>query len=117
MPTQAFRRQPSGNVGTALRASGSRRVAVVPESECPLAALILLAVVAIVVAVTIWRRRQVIMIYAPTLGLLYRGGRFERELPPGRYVWLDPLKRTKVVKNFDRRVARHVMAEHEQQPR
>lgn len=64
----------------------------------PVAGLILLAVGALVVAVAIWRRRDVTTIYPPTLGLLYRDGRFERELPPGRYVWLDPLKRTKVVK-------------------
>lgn len=61
-------------------------------------ALVLLAIAVIVVAVAIWRRREVTTIYPPMVGLLYRDGRFERELPPGRYAWLDPLKRTRVVK-------------------
>jgi regulator of protease activity HflC (stomatin/prohibitin superfamily) len=54
--------------------------------------------VAAIVAALLWRRRDVTIIYPPIVGLLYRDGRFERELPPGRYVWFDPLKRTKVVK-------------------
>lgn len=51
-----------------------------------------------VAAVAIWRRRDVSVIYPPTVGLLYRDGRFERELPPGRYAFFDPFKRTRVVK-------------------
>jgi len=41
--------------------------------------------------------RKSATIYAPAIGLLYRDGLFERELPPGRHVWFDPLRRTRVV--------------------
>src|SRR5688500_6712313 len=45
----------------------------------------------------LWQTRQVTVIYPPKVGLLYRNGAFERELPPGRYVRFDPMKRTKIV--------------------
>lgn len=69
-----------------------------PEVSDFIVGLILTAIVAFAAAVVIWRRCDVTIIYPPTVGLLYRDGQFQRELPPGRYVWLDPLKRTKVVK-------------------
>lgn len=62
--------------------------------------LILIAILLIVVvaAIAIWRNREVTIIYPPSAGLLFHDGRFERELPPGRYAWLDPFGRNKVVK-------------------
>lgn len=60
--------------------------------------LFLLLVIALVATILLWRAfRQVTILYAPNVGLLYRDGRFVRELAPGRYVRFDPLKRTKVV--------------------
>jgi regulator of protease activity HflC (stomatin/prohibitin superfamily) len=43
------------------------------------------------------RARAVTTIYPSQVGLLYRDGRFERELPPGRHVRLDPFGRQKIV--------------------
>jgi regulator of protease activity HflC (stomatin/prohibitin superfamily) len=60
-------------------------------------AIIALTIVVIAVALAIWRRREVTTIYAPLVGLLYRDGRFERELAPGRYAWFDPFARRRVV--------------------
>ena len=60
-------------------------------------AIIALAIVVIAAALAVWRRREVTTIYAPLVGLLYRDGRFERELPPGRYAWFDPFARRRVV--------------------
>ena len=57
----------------------------------------LAAIVALVMALVLWSRRIVRVIYPPNVGLLYRDGRFERELPPGRYSYFDPFRRTKVV--------------------
>lgn len=45
-----------------------------------------------------WARRRVWTIYPPSVGLLYRNGRFDRELGPGRYGFFDPLRRVHVVK-------------------
>jgi regulator of protease activity HflC (stomatin/prohibitin superfamily) len=41
--------------------------------------------------------RKVEIVYPPELALLYRDGRFERELPPGRHVWFDAFHRTRTV--------------------
>lgn len=41
--------------------------------------------------------RRVAVIYPPNVGLLYRSGRFERELESGRHVFLDPFKRVHIV--------------------
>lgn len=60
--------------------------------------IVLAAVAAVFAAAVAWRGRVVTMVYPPMVGLLYRDGRFLRELPPGRYVRFDPLGRTKVVK-------------------
>jgi len=60
--------------------------------------LLLIAIVALAVGLVLWRGRKVTLIYPPNVGLLYRDGRFERELGPGRYVHIDPLGRTRVVK-------------------
>lgn len=60
--------------------------------------MILVIIVALVMLVLLLNARQVTVIYPPTVGLLYRNGRFERELGPGRYVFFDPIKRTRVVK-------------------
>ena len=60
--------------------------------------VILAAIVAGIALLSILGRRQVTVIYPPLVGLLYRNGRFERELPPGRYAFFDPFKRTKVLK-------------------
>lgn len=51
----------------------------------------------IVVLVTALSARQVTTIYPPNAGLLYRNGKFERELEPGRYAYFDFFKRTLVV--------------------
>jgi len=55
--------------------------------------IILVAIVAVATAI---RGRRVTTIYPPNVGLLYRSGRFERELEPGRYAFFDPFKRTLV---------------------
>ena len=60
-------------------------------------AIVALVIVVIAAALAAWRRRDVTTIYAPLVGLLYRDGRFERELPPGRYAWFDPFARRRVV--------------------
>lgn len=60
--------------------------------------LLLLTVVALFAGVTWWRARTVTIIYPPAIGLLYRDGTFRRELPPGRYVSFDPLRRSTIVK-------------------
>ena len=57
-----------------------------------------LIAVALVAFVLLLNARTVELIYPPNVGLLYRNGRFERELEPGRYVFFDPLKRTRIVK-------------------
>jgi regulator of protease activity HflC (stomatin/prohibitin superfamily) len=60
--------------------------------------LVLLAlVVALIAAGALLRMRTVATVYPPSVGLLYRDGRFERELPPGRYAWFDPFGRRKLV--------------------
>ena len=59
--------------------------------------ILILAAVTFVTAVWLWRAREVTIIYPPNVGLRYRDGRFERELPPGRYVRVDPFKRAKIV--------------------
>ncbi len=58
---------------------------------------VLIVLLAIVAFITLLNARRVTLIYPPNVGLLYRNGRFERELGPGRYVHFDPLKRTRVV--------------------
>ena len=63
----------------------------------PLEFLLLIAA-ALVVALVYRNARRVELIYPPEVGLLYRDGCFERELGPGRYVFFDPLKRTRTVK-------------------
>ena len=82
-----------------MRASGPRRAAVVPEGEylSMSPGLLLLILVVALVAVAVYRSgRRVDLIYPPNVGLLYRDGRFERELPPGRYSFFDPGKRVHV---------------------
>ncbi len=61
-----------------------------------LAVLLGLAAVAIA-ARLLWTSRAVTTVYAPNIGLLYRDGRFVRELAPGRYARFDPLRRTRIV--------------------
>ncbi len=60
--------------------------------------LLLLVAAAVLTALLVWRSREVTIIYPPAVGLLYRDGRFVRELPPGRYARFDLGKRTRVVK-------------------
>lgn len=60
--------------------------------------IFLIVIILAVMSVAIWQRRTVEIIYPPMVGLLYRDGRFERELLPGRYTWFGLLKRVKVVK-------------------
>ena len=61
--------------------------------------LIALIVAAALIALVLYlNARQVTIIYPPNVGLLYRNGKFERELGPGRYALFDPLKRTRIVK-------------------
>ena len=38
----------------------------------------------VIVAVAVWMRRSVTTIYPPNSGLLYRNGKFVRQLEPGR---------------------------------
>lgn len=56
--------------------------------------IILVAVIAVIVA---WRGRKVTIVYPPNVGLLYRDGRFVRDLEPGRYVRFDPFGRSRVI--------------------
>ena len=60
--------------------------------------MFLLVACAILVAVVLWQLRVVTIVYPPNVGLLYRDGRFQRELAPGRYTLFDPFRRTRVVK-------------------
>ena len=60
--------------------------------------IFLLGAVALLVLAALWRQRVVTIVYPPNVGLLYRDGRFQRELPPGRYAVFDPFRRTRVVK-------------------
>lgn len=61
--------------------------------------MILLALaIAALAAIILLRSRKVAIIYPPDVGLLYRDGRIERELSPGRHTWFDPFGRTKLVK-------------------
>ena len=53
-------------------------------------------VLAAAAAILILRYRRVTTIYPPMVGLLYRDGRFDRELPPGRYSFFDPRQRTRI---------------------
>ncbi len=60
--------------------------------------LILLALaIAAVAAIIVLRARKVVIVYPPNVGLLYRDGRLERELSPGRHSWFDPFGRAKIV--------------------
>jgi regulator of protease activity HflC (stomatin/prohibitin superfamily) len=59
--------------------------------------LTLILVTAVIAAALLWRARKVTIVYPPNVGLLYRDGRFVRELGPGRYVRVDPLARTRIV--------------------
>jgi len=71
---------------------------VAPEGErAVIAPFLLAALVAAAAALGLWSRRTITTIYPPNVGLLYRDGVFERELPPGRYVRLDPTGRTRIV--------------------
>jgi regulator of protease activity HflC (stomatin/prohibitin superfamily) len=59
--------------------------------------LIALAIAA-ALAAALWRAaRRVTVFYPPQVGLLYRNGRFVRELPPGRHVHLDLGATTRIV--------------------
>ena len=60
--------------------------------------MILLAALALVAsAVFFWRGRKSVVIYPPSVGLLYRDGRFVEELQPGHYARFDPQGRTRIV--------------------
>jgi regulator of protease activity HflC (stomatin/prohibitin superfamily) len=59
--------------------------------------LIILIILVLVAAVLLLNARQVTTIYPPNVGLLYRDGRFRRQLAPGRYTGVDPLKRSRIV--------------------
>jgi regulator of protease activity HflC (stomatin/prohibitin superfamily) len=65
------------------------------SEQLPILALLAIAGVALILY---FNARRVEIIYPPNVGLLYRNGRFERELEPGRYAFFDPLNRTRVVK-------------------
>ena len=55
--------------------------------------------IAVAVFALLWAlgQRKVTTIYPPNVGLLYRNGKFERELAPGRYVFFDPGQRTRII--------------------
>jgi regulator of protease activity HflC (stomatin/prohibitin superfamily) len=57
----------------------------------------LLFVVIAIVGMAVWVRRETTIIYPPNIGLLYRDGRFERELEPGRYSYIDFGRRRRIV--------------------
>jgi regulator of protease activity HflC (stomatin/prohibitin superfamily) len=59
--------------------------------------IVLAAVLVALAALALWSRRDIALIYPPNVGLLYRDGQFRAELPPGRHVRFDPLKRTRIV--------------------
>jgi regulator of protease activity HflC (stomatin/prohibitin superfamily) len=59
--------------------------------------LILLLILGLVALALLLNARRVTTIYPPNVGLLYRDGRFRRQLEPGRYSLFDPLKRTRIV--------------------
>lgn len=59
--------------------------------------LLLVVLVVAIVGLALWVCLEATIIYPPMVGLLYRDGRFQRELPPGRHSRFDPLKRTRVV--------------------
>jgi regulator of protease activity HflC (stomatin/prohibitin superfamily) len=59
--------------------------------------LLLIIIAAIIAAFVVWRGWKVITVYPPNVGLLYRDGRFVRDLEPGRHARFDPLGRTRVV--------------------
>jgi regulator of protease activity HflC (stomatin/prohibitin superfamily) len=59
--------------------------------------LTLAAIAAALVAIAWFRSaRRVEIVYSPFVGILYRDGRFEREVPPGRYAFFDPEKRVHI---------------------
>ena len=60
--------------------------------------LILLILLGLVGLGLLLRSRHVTVIYPPNVGLLYKNGRFERELGPGRYAFIDPLRRIRIIK-------------------
>jgi regulator of protease activity HflC (stomatin/prohibitin superfamily) len=59
--------------------------------------ILLVLAIAAILAILVVRARQAAIIYPPNVGLLYRDGRLERELSPGRHSWFDPFGRTKMV--------------------
>ncbi|SFR85048.1 SPFH domain-containing protein [Sphingomonas jatrophae] len=59
--------------------------------------LIALALAILVAAAGAWSQRQHVTIYPGNTGLLYRDGRFVRELPPGRYGWWNMGTRSRVL--------------------
>jgi regulator of protease activity HflC (stomatin/prohibitin superfamily) len=61
------------------------------------AALVLIGLIAAIAALAwLTNVRRVHLIYPPHVGLLYRDGRFEKELAPGRYTFFDPFRRVHV---------------------
>jgi regulator of protease activity HflC (stomatin/prohibitin superfamily) len=60
--------------------------------------ILLALAIAVVAAIIFSRSRKAAIIYPPDTGLLYRNGRVERELGPGRHGWFDPFGRTKLVR-------------------
>ena len=59
--------------------------------------LTLILAIAVIAGMVLWGRRKVTTIYPPNVGLLYRNGKFERELEPGRYSHFDIFKRMLIV--------------------
>jgi regulator of protease activity HflC (stomatin/prohibitin superfamily) len=59
--------------------------------------LILAIAITLVAIIWVQRGRVVTIVYPPNIGLLYRDGVFQRELPPGRYSRFDPFRRARVV--------------------
>jgi regulator of protease activity HflC (stomatin/prohibitin superfamily) len=71
---------------------------VAPEGECRVIPILTLAAAAILVAaLALWSRRSITIVYPPNVGLLYRDGRFQRALEPGRHVRFDPFGRNRIV--------------------
>ncbi|MBB3911949.1 SPFH domain-containing protein [Sphingomonas desiccabilis] len=59
--------------------------------------LLLVVLVIAIAGLVLWASLEATIIYPPMVGLLYRDGRFQRELLPGRHIRFDPLKRTRIV--------------------
>ena len=73
--------------------------------------LILILLLAALAAMVWFGLRRRIEVFPGEVGLLYRNGRFERELEPGVHRWFDPLQRLRLarVSLLPQALAQHVL--------